>query len=372
MSDSDFREGLLSINLKAIADNYLDLVGRLGTGTRCGAVVKADAYGLGMAHIVPALYAQGCRDFFVATQAEGQRLRSALGEDVNIVILTGVRPGAELECARAGLIPTLFTLEQLRRWVEIREQLQLEAPCALKVDSGMTRLGLSPEEFELLLKDRPLLEAADVQILLSHLACADEPLHPQNQIQLRQFREASDRLRELCPDILLSLANSSGIFLGEDYHFDIVRPGSALYGLNPVPGSENPMRPTVTLGLPIVQKRYVSQPRAVGYGATQEIPGNSWLAVARGGYADGIMRSQGGRGRGWAHGRPLPIIGRISMDSTTFDISGLNKEERDSINSIEILNEQLTVDEVAGYAGTIGYEVLTSLGHRYDRRYIKG
>ncbi|WNZ56868.1 alanine racemase [Microbulbifer sp. MKSA007] len=369
---SDFREGLLSINLRSVADNYQDLANRLKAGTRCGAVVKADAYGLGMAHVAPALYAQGCRDFFVATQVEGERLRSDLGNDVNIVIFTGVRPGAELECARAGLIPTLFTLDQLKSWVEICEKAQLEAPCAVKIDTGMTRLGLTPDEFELLLKDRPLLESADVRMFFSHLACADQPQHPHNKLQLNEFKTAGDRLRELCPDIQLSLANSSGIFLGEDYHFDIARPGSALYGLNPVPEAENPMRPTVTLGLPIVQKRYVSQSRSVGYGATQEVPGDSWLAVARGGYADGIIRAQGGRGRGWGHGRPLPIVGRISMDSTTFDISGLSEEERDSLQSIEILNDQLTVDEVAGYAGTIGYEVLTSLGHRYGRHYVKG
>ncbi|MCO1334312.1 alanine racemase [Microbulbifer sp. OS29] len=369
---NDYREGLLSINLKSIADNYLDLADRLAVGARCGAVVKADAYGLGMVQVVPALYAQGCRDFFVATQSEGERLRSDFGDEVNIVILTGVRPGAELECARAGLIPTLFTIEQFRNWVKVCERTQLEAPCALKVDSGMTRLGLGPEEFELILKDRPLLEAANIRMLLSHLACADEPQHPQNQIQLSNFKAAGEKLRGLCPGILLSLANSSGIFLGEEYHFDIARPGSALYGVNPVFGVKNPMRPTVTLQLPIVQKRLVSQPQSVGYGATQEIPGGSWLAVARGGYADGIMRAQGGRGRGWAHGRPLPMVGRVSMDSTTFDISGLGKEERESLQSIEILNDDLTVDEVAGYAGTIGYEVLTSLGHRYHRRYVKG
>ncbi|WP_444929551.1 alanine racemase [Microbulbifer sp. SSSA002] len=369
---NDLREGLLSINLKSIADNYQDLADRLKSGTRCGAVVKADAYGLGMAHVTPALYAQGCRDFFVATQAEGARLRSDLGDDVNIVVFTGVRPGAELECARAGLIPTLFTLDQLRNWAETCGKAQLRAPCALKIDSGMTRLGMTPEEFELLLKDRPLLESVDIQMFFSHLACADEPQHPQNKIQLDYFKRAGDRLRELCPNIQLSLANSSGIFLGEEYHFDIARPGSALYGLNPVPGTENPMRATVTLELPIVQKRYVAQPRFVGYGATQEAPAGSWLAVARGGYADGIIRAQSGRGRGWGCGRALPIIGRVSMDSTIFDISALSAEERDSLQSIAVLNEQLTADEVAGYAGTIGYEILTSLGHRYDRRYVKG
>jgi len=362
---ADAREGLLSIDLQAIGENYLDLRVRLASGSRCGAVVKADAYGLGMAQVAPALHRRGCRDFFVATQAEGERLRRQLGADVSIVVLTGVRPGCELACARAGLKPTLFTLQQLRDWVAICGR----APCAVKVDSGMTRLGMTPEEFELLLADRELLRAADIRMLLSHLACADEPGHPQNAHQLRNFKSAGERLRGLCPAIQLSLSNSSGIFLGEAYHFDIARPGCALYGVNPVPGSPNPMRPVVELSLPIVQKRHVSSDCCVGYGATQGVAAGGWLAVARGGYADGILRAQGGRGCGWACGRRLPMVGRVSMDSTTFDITALDDAERESLRAIEILNRHLTVDEVAGYAGTIGYEILTSLGNRYYRRY---
>ncbi|WP_323847299.1 alanine racemase [Microbulbifer magnicolonia] len=368
---SDSREGLLTIDLQAIGENYLDLCDRLASGSRCGAVVKADAYGLGMAQVAPALHRRGCRDFFVATQAEGESLRRALGDAVNIVVLTGVRDGAELECARAGLVPTLFTLQQLRNWVAICAREKLAAPCAVKVDSGMTRLGMTPEEFEQLLADPELLRAANIQLLLSHLACADEPQHPLNEIQLRSFKRAGERLRAQCPEVLLSLANSSGIFLGEEYHFDIARPGSALYGVNPVPGSRNPMRAVVELSLPIVQKRHVSGDQQVGYGATQSIAAGSWLAVARGGYADGILRAQSGRGCGWGGGRRLPMVGRVSMDSTTFDISALSAAERDTLDSIEVLNRELTVDEVAEYAGTIGYEILTSLGNRYFRRYLR-
>lgn len=368
---SDSREGLLTIDLPAIGENYLDLRDRLATGSRCGAVVKADAYGLGMAEVAPALHRRGCRDFFVATQAEGERLREQLGDEVSIVVLTGVRPGCELDCARAGLLPTLCTLQQLRDWVATCDRAGISGPCAVKVDSGMTRLGMTPEDFEQLLADRALLRAADIRLLLSHLACADEPDHPQNGIQLRSFRSAGERLRALCPEVQLSLANSSGIFLGEEYHFDIARPGSALYGVNPVPGAPNPMRAVVELSLPIVQKRHISSDCLVGYGATQGVAAGSWLAVARGGYADGILRAQGGRGCGWAYGRRLPMVGRVSMDSTTFDISALSDAKRESLQAIEVLNEQLTVDEVAGYAGTIGYEILTSLGNRYFRRYLR-
>jgi alanine racemase len=370
----DSREGLLSIDLQAIGDNYRTLCGQLKTGSRCGAVVKADAYGLGMARVVPALYRRGCRDFFVATQAEGESLRAQLEADgyplPSIVVLTGVRPGHELECARAGLVPTLFTLQQLRDWLAICDKAGVSAPCAVKVDSGMTRLGMTPEDFDELLADRALLEAADIRLLLSHLACADEPQHPQNQLQLDSFKRASARLREYCPEVLASLANSSGIFLGEGYHFDIARPGSALYGVNPTPNAPNPMRTVVELSLPVVQKRHLSGECLVGYGATQGVSAGSWLAVARGGYADGILRAQGGRGCGWACGRRLPMVGRVSMDSATYDISALSAAERESLNSIEVLNREVGIDEMGANAGTIGYEILTSLGQRYCRSYL--
>ena len=367
----DAREGLLTIDLQALGENYCDLRARLGAGSRCGAVVKADAYGLGAERVAPVLYRLGCRDFFVATEGEGQRLRELIGGDARIVVLTGVRPGFEMECAHSALVPTLFTLAQVRAWVAACERAAVAAPCAVKVDSGMTRLGMTAEEFDQLLADRALLRAANIEILLSHLACADEPAHPQNATQLQCFRRAGERLRAECPKVQLSLANSSGIFLGPEYHFDIARPGSALYGINPSPGAPNPMRPVVELSLPVIQKRHVSDERFVGYGATQAVAPGCWLAVARGGYADGILRAQGGRGCGWACGRRLPIVGRVSMDSTVFDISALSDAERESLASIQVLNAELTVDEVGGYADTIGYEILTSLGHRYFRRYLE-
>ncbi|WP_250464351.1 alanine racemase [Microbulbifer litoralis] len=369
---NDFREGLLEIDLGAVGDNYRQLRERLATTSRCGAVVKADAYGLGMARVAPSLYRRGCRDFFVATQGEGEELRQLLGDEARIVVLTGVRPGCESDCARAGLIPTLFTLEQLRHWVALfRRKGGRAAPCALKVDSGMTRLGMTSRDFDALLADRALLEAADIRLLLSHLACADEPAHPQNAQQLQNFRRAGQQLRALCPEVELSLSNSSGIFLGEEYHFDVARPGSALYGVNPVPGQGNPMRAAVTLRLPVLQKRRVDDGCSVGYGASQRVAAGSWLAAARGGYADGILRAQGGRGCGWACGRRLPMVGRVSMDSAVYDISTLSDAERASLESIELLNGEITVDDMAGYAGTIGYEILTSLGHRYGRRYLE-
>lgn len=364
-------EGLLRVDLGAIGDNYGVLCRQLAATSRCGAVVKADAYGLGMDRVAPALYRRGCRDFFVATQAEGESLRTLLGDEVTIVVLTGVRAGFETACAEAGLIPTLFTPQQVRAWVDSCSESGIAAPCALKVDTGMTRLGMSEEEFNTLLADPGLLRAANVRMLMSHLACADEPRHPQNQLQLDNFRRAGARLRQQLPDVSLSLSNSSGIFLGQEYHFDVARPGCALYGVNPMPEAASPVSAVVELTLPVVQKRLVSRACQVGYGATQSVEPGTWLAVARGGYADGILRAQGGRGYGWACGQRLPMVGRVSMDSATYDISALAPAERDALESIQVLNRHLTVDEVAQYAGTIGYEILTSLGNRYFRRYLR-
>ena len=363
-------EGLLSIDLGAIGDNYEVLRRQLTAGSRCGAVVKADAYGLGMERVAPALYRRGCRDFFVATQAEGESLRALLGDEVAIVVLTGVRPGFEAACAEANLIPTLFTPQQLRAWVDSCSESGVAAPCALKLDTGMTRLGMSEEEFDTLLADTGLLHSANVRMLMSHLACADEPQHPQNKLQLENFRRAGTRLRQLLPEVRLSLSNSSGIYLGQEYHFDVARPGCALYGVNPTPALSSPMSAVVELTLPVVQKRLVRQTCQVGYGATQTVGPGTWLAVARGGYADGMLRAQGGRGCGWACGQRLPMVGRVSMDSATYDISGLAPADRDALEAIQVLNRHLTVDEVAQYAGTIGYEILTSLGSRYFRRYL--
>ncbi|MFI2813224.1 alanine racemase [Microbulbifer sp. JSM ZJ756] len=366
---TSIHDGLLTVDLQAAGDNFLALDQRLRAGSRCGAVVKADAYGLGVGELAPVFYRRGCRDFFIATLDEGLELRDILEPDARIYVLTGVRPGRELECIRAGLIPNVFTLQQLRAWVDACNAAGSPAPCGLKIDSGMTRLGMTAEEFDQLLRERGLLREAGIQVVMSHLACADDPAHPHNRRQLEAFRRAGERLREQLPEVQLSLANSSGIHLDESYHFDIARPGSALYGVNPQPAVANPMRAVVHLSLPVVQQRHVSRDSWVGYGATQQAPAGSWLAVARGGYADGIIRAQGGRGCGWACGRRLPMVGRVSMDSTVFDISALAARERDRLGHIEVLNDQVTVDEVAEYAGTIGYEILTSLGRRYTRCY---
>nr|WP_285765280.1 alanine racemase [Microbulbifer sp. NKW57] len=368
---ADASEGLLTIDLGAICENYRRLNARLGPEVRCSAVVKADAYGLGVAKVAPALYREGCRDFFVATQAEGVRLGALLPDDARIIILSGVRPGREKECALAGLVPTLVNTAQVQSWASCCRALGIPAPSVLKMDSGMGRLGLSAREVRGLLAQPELLKALNPCMFISHLACADEPAHPLNQQQLSLFSALAAEVRAVLPDIVLSLANSSGIFLGEAYHFDLVRPGAALYGINPEPENPNPLCAVVQLSLPVIQIRHVEKDCTVGYGAAGKMPAGGVMAVARGGYADGLLRAQSNRGSGEVAGVRVPMVGTISMDSTMFDISALPEPQRSEIKEIEVINRNLTVDEVARHAGTIGYEVLTSLGSRYFRRYLK-
>ena len=376
ISESE-REGLLTIDLGALVENYRWLRAQLKGASECSAVVKADAYGLGVAEVAPALYAAGCRQFFVATQGEGESLRSILPAEATIFVLTGVRRGCERDCAGARLVPVLVTADQVQRWCDLTLGLggdeSLAAPAALKVDSGMTRLGMGTEDFGELLQQRGLLRRANLQLVLSHLACADEPAHPQNREQLDAFSAMVGDLREVCPNVRASLANSSGICLGEAFHFDLVRPGSALYGVNPTPAERNPMRPVANLRLPLLQLRRVTRDCGVGYGASQTAAAGSWLAVVRGGYADGLLRAQSGRGYGMAiagnNRIRVPMLGRVSMDTTVFDVSALSDTQRAQLALIEVLGEDITVDDMGAAAGTIGYEILTSLGHRYCRQY---
>jgi alanine racemase len=368
MTHPEFR---LTINLGAVRRNWQRLQDQLRPGALCAAVTKANAYGLGAAEVAPALYAQGCRQFFVATLTEGIELRQLLPVDAVILVLNGLRPGAEADCVRHRLLPVLFTLPQMERWLAAQRAAGVYLPCALKYNSGMTRLGLDAAELELLCRQESLLLALQPVLLISHLACADEPGHPMNQQQLASFRQALWRMRQVVPGIRASLANSAGIFLGDEWHFDLARPGAALYGINPCAG-RTVVEPVVALQLPVVQVREVQGGERVGYGSTYTVPGPGRLAVVLGGYADGLQRTLGNCGYGIFAGIEVPLVGRVSMDSIVFDISAVPAvqipPEGDAF--IELLGPHLTVDELARRAGTIGYEVLTSLGDRYIRHYI--
>ncbi len=358
---------ILTIDLGAIRQNYLTLKSRLGgssSGVEIAGVIKADGYGLGHARISAALMAEGCTTFCVAQLAEAIALRDAIGPQPVIYALNGLAPGSEQAALDAGIRPVLNSLDQIAAWRALARQKPMQAPAALQVDSGMSRMGLSPLEVDALSRDPALLRGIDVTLVMSHLACADEPDNPANAQQLAAFQA----LRAKLPDAPASFANSSGVFLNPSYHFDLARPGVALYGVNPTPGRPNPMLPVVQLHAKVIQTREIGDDVGIGYGFAARARQTMRLATISLGYADGWPR----RAAGFAffNGVKLPFAGRVSMDSIILDITALEPGRLQTGDLVELIGPNQSVDDVAGYAGTIGYEILTGLGGRFHRRYI--
>ena len=357
---------ILEIDLDAIAGNWKKLAERLAPGSRCAAVVKADAYGLGMEEVAPRLARAGCKTFFVATLNEGLALRALLPR-AQIAVLDGLVMGAPADFAKARLLPVLNDLGQVRDWRAYAER-RGGAPAMLHIDTGLTRLGMPQAEIEAVAAEPALLKGFKLGLILSHLACAGEAAHPMNLEQLNRFRAA---LR-LLPPAPASLASSSGIFLGVDFHFDMARPGAALYGVNPLPGRPNPMAPVVHLKAKILQVRDVDRGETVGYGAAHQMDRPGRIAILALGYADGWLRSSSHRGTARIAGKPAPVIGRISMDLVTLDVTGLDPRTVRPGDYADLLDAQYGVDDAAFAAETIGYEVLTALGKRCLRLYRGG
>ncbi len=354
---------ILTVDLGALAANYRLL--RDTVGGECGAVVKADAYGIGMGPVATALRAEGCRHFFVGHLAEGAALRAIL-PDAAITVLNGIPPGAEREAAAAGLIPALNSPDQIAAWGATARALHRRLPGALQFDTGMTRLGLSPAAAEAIAADGEALAGVDVRLVLSHLACADEPHHPANAAQAALFV----RLAALFPGVPRSLANSSGIFLGAAFRSDIARAGAALYGINPTPGDANPTRPVVRVEAKIIQTADCAAGAGIGYGHDFHAARPMRLATISLGYADGWPRRA--RGAAFHRGTRLPFVGRVSMDSIVLDVSALSPGALRAGDLVEVIGGEQTVDDVAALADTIGYEILTGLGRRFHRRYVGG
>jgi alanine racemase len=353
---------VLEIDLAAIVANWQRLAAELKPGTQCAAVVKADAYGLGVARVAPRLAAAGCTLFFVATIDEGLALRRLL-PSVEIAVFDGLLAGTAREFRDARLIPVLNDLDQIALWRKSEATRGL--PAMIHIDTGMSRLGLSPPELRRLAEEADLLAGLTLRAIISHLACADEAAHPMNAQQLTLFRLT---LADL-PRAPASLAASSGIFLGTDYHFDLVRPGAALYGINPTPPQPNRMAQVIRLKGRIVQVRDVDSGITVGYGAAHRMERAGRIATVAVGYADGWLRSASHRGTAGIAGARVPIIGRISMDLITLDVTGIDPALARPGAFVDLIDERHGVDEIAATAGTIGYEILTSLGARYHRIY---
>jgi alanine racemase len=347
---------VLTVDLEAVRWNWRKLADT-GAGANCAAVMKADAYGLGMDVVAPALASEGCRVFFTAHLDEGMRLRPMLPADATIYVLHG---------PPHDLIPVLNDPSQLAEWRAVCRKLQRRLPAALQFDTGMSRMGLAPADAEQLLADPSWKDELKAVLVMSHLACADESGHPMNAIQRERFAALRARLG----GIPGSLANSSGVFLGPDFHHELLRPGAALYGINPQPGSPNPLRQAAGLRARIVQSRQVAAGDIVGYGAHFVADGPRRIATIGIGYADGWLRSLSGRGHAFIDGQRVPFAGNVSMDSVTLDVTGIAEERLQPGCEVELLGEHQSVDDVAREAGTIGYEVLTRLGARFHRRYL--
>lgn len=366
--------GILTIDLAAIQSNWRRVNEEIDSSKTCAAaVIKANAYGLGAEEVGLCLYESGCRDFFLATYEEAFTARQFLPLDARIFVLGGAPMGFETQCLQHRLTPVLFSLAEINRWQVACKAHKRIGACAIKVNTGMTRLGLDLNEFSALLEDVSASFAHMQPILImSHLACADEPSNPLNDLQLKNFLYTVDLCKNLLSGVRFSLANSSGIFLGKEWHFDLVRPGAALYGINPQPQKLSPMRAVVSLSLPVLQIRKLQEDACIGYGASIELQKSSILAVVAGGYADGLHRTIGRQASGVIGKCRVPTVGRISMDTTVFDVSAVNKEILlDENLMIEVLGAEFTVDEMAERTSALGYEVLTSLGPRYERHYLK-
>ena len=355
----------LRVDLDALAANYRLLAARAAPAC-CAAVVKADGYGLGVGPVARTLAAAGCGTFFVAHLDEAVELRQALAGSAaaaEIYVLNGLMPGDEPVFRDHDLIPVLNDLGQIERWATDCRAHGAH-PAAVHLDTGMSRLGLPRDEQETLMREPERLRGIPLNCVMSHLACADTPDHPLNRQQQRDFAAVIARL----PKAAASLSASSGIFLGPEWHFDMVRPGVSLYGVAPTEGAPNPMAPVVGLYGKIIQVRRVDAPGTVGYGATHRFTGPTRVATVAAGYADGYLRSLSGRATVYIGDAAVPLIGRVSMDLITLDISDVPHANTGDI--VELIGPHADLDTVAKAAGTIGYEILTSLGRRYRRQYV--
>lgn len=355
--------GVLTIDLTALRHNYHVISKRIAP-TRAAAVVKADAYGLGADRIAPAFYEVGCRDFFVAHLAEAFDLRPFLNSDAMIYILNGLQPGTEAACAAENLIPVLNSLEQLENWANLAQSLNRKLPALLQIDTGMSRLGLSAQEIDQLIDNIDLLGPIDVKFIISHLASGDEPENPANALQLDALHKALARL----PKFPIAFSNSGGCFLEKSYYFDLARPGIVLYGVGPA-ASDHSIRPVVSLQARVIQVRTVEQGTPIGYGGTYIAPRRMQIATIAVGYADGWFRSLSNKGSAFLNATRLPIVGRVSMDSITLDVSDLPEGTLKLGSLVELIGPNQRIEDVARDCNTIPYEILTALGDRYARIY---
>ncbi len=359
--------GELTIDLAAIRRNYHILDEKVGARCVVAPSVKANAYGLGAAHVVPALYEAGARAFFVATIEEGVALR-AVAPDANICILNGFAPRASGEYRAHNLTPVLNSLHDIAAYQDYATQGGGACSAVLHFDTGMNRLGISSDEAETLFDDQSILAGLDVQCVMSHFSSSEDTKTPINAQQFARFQTIMAHFS----DTQFSMCNSGGVFLSPDYHLDLVRPGIALYGGNPTDGlDENPMNPVVSLNVPVLQIHAVKKGETAGYNGTHRFHKNGHVAIMSIGYADGLFRALSNSGALYWQGCKMPICGRVSMDLVVCDLSAVPEDQYPNIGDrAEVIGVHQTIDDLAHSAGTISYEILTALGARYRRVYL--
>ena len=360
--------GVLTIDLRALVANWRELK-RRAAPARCAAVVKADGYGLGLRPVALALAEAGCDTFFVALIEEARRLRAAL-PTVTIYVLDGLNPDTAPEFRTLRAEPVLGSWPEIEEWDTFAQTSAEPLPAAFHIDTGMNRHGRAAADAKSLAERLRLLHFKP-SLVMSHLACADEPSHPMNAKQIAAFRTVAASF----PGVPASLANSAGVLAHPDSRFDMVRPGIALYGGRAVIGAENPMRPVVRLDVRIVQVRHAAKGEPVGYGAAQTLKRDGRIAVCAVGYADGIFRAAGSSDKlsgaeAVVAGRRCPLVGRVSMDLIAIDVTDVPESDVKRGDFATLIGEGISIDDLAAHAGTIGYELLTNLGRRLARIYL--
>lgn len=358
------KSGVLTISLKALAANYRHFQDKVGETCAVAGVVKADAYGLGLKPIVEALTVLNCPQYFVATLDEAIQLRH-VNAKAPVAVLGGLFHGAEEEYLAHNITPVLNSPDDIARWKNLVHQKEQSLPALLHIDTGMNRLGLSADETSALLQDKTQIEGIEIKTIMTHFACADDKDHPLTKKQAHDFANIAQHF----PSAQKSLANSPGLFRSDAYHHDMVRPGYSLYGGNPTPELDNPMQGVVSLNARILQTRQCKKGESIGYGASHIFDQDRVTATIGMGYADGFQRSANAQKHVYYQGQSCPIIGRVSMDLVTVDLTHLEQKPKAG-DMLEILGPHQTIDDLANAIGTIGYEILTSLGRRYARTYI--
>lgn len=357
---------IITIDLDALTANYRYCLEQVKPAT-CAAVVKADGYGLGIRHVARALQHAGCRQFFTATHREGIVLRSLL-PDVEIYVLEGVSGHSVDAFCDHDLVPVLISAPQAREWAAKARTLGQRLPAVFNIDSGMTRLGFGAEELRSFLAEGEDIETLDVRYVMTHFASADEPGALLARKQLQRF----DTLRQLLPAAPTSIGNSAGALLGKPFAGDMARIGIAMFGGTPYLEGSIPVRPVLRVQSRILQLRDISEETTVGYGATHTARPGDRIATVGIGYADGYPWSLGNRGIAAISGHRVPVVGRVSMDLITLDVTGLPDELVQPGNLVDLIGPSISLEEVAGLAGTISYEILTGLGQRASRTFLGG